>query len=424
MSNDTDFDFDAFMAEASDTLVENPYISSPDSAVCFIAELLHEDSSEIRKKVNEFRKKIDHLFEKLKEISLKNELEFYTTFHTLCEKLYTVQKVKKLSDKTVVSFGGKFSSGKSSFINSIAGLNNVLPEAQAPTTSIPTYIVSSDIDARIANTIDGRVCELSLEQIDALSHKFLDEFKINLAPFVESIIVESSQYSLDPKSALLDTPGYTKAEDHVDAQQVLTDKIRAREQLKITDFLIWLIDIDNGTITENDIEFIDKLGIQTPILIVFNKADLKDEENVTKIVEEAQKTTRLMQTKCFGVAAYSSRENKEYTDRVIEKFFDHVTKSKLCSNNIYRSFCELEKKMKGTLSAILSEKRKSAKDLLDSITMSQDPSQLGALSKLWSINKIESRKLTDFLKIFDFTVDELNKDLVDFINNKKDGKNE
>ena len=80
--------------------------------------------------------------------------------------------------------------------------------------------------------------------------------------------------------------------------------------------------------------------------------------------------------------------------------------------------------MKGTLSAILSEKRKSAKDLLDSITMSQDPSQLGALSKLWSINKMESRKLTDFLKIFDFTVDELNKDLVDFINNKKDGKNE
>ena len=424
MSGNTDFDFDAFLAEDSDDLIKNPYISDPDSAVDFIAELLHEDGSDTRKKVNDFKKKIDSLFEHLKDISLRNELEFYTTFHTLCEKLYTVQKIQKLSDKTVVSFGGKFSSGKSSFINSIAGLNNILPEAQAPTTSIPTYIVSSDTDVRIANTMDGRVCVLSQEQIDALSHKFLDEFKINLAPFVESIIVESSQYSLNSKIALLDTPGYTKAEDNVDSQQVLTDKIRAREQLKITDFLIWLVDIDNGTITENDIEFIDNLGIQTPILIVFNKADLKDEENIMEIVEEAIKTTHLMQTKCFGVAAYSSLENKEYTDRIIEKFFDHVTKSKLCSNNIYRSFCELEIKMKETLSAILSEKRKSAKDLLDSITMSQDPSQLGALSKLWSINKMESKKLTDFLKIFDCTVDELNKDLVDFINNKKDGKNE
>ena len=80
--------------------------------------------------------------------------------------------------------------------------------------------------------------------------------------------------------------------------------------------------------------------------------------------------------------------------------------------------------MKATLSLMLTEKKKSAKDLFDSITKTQDPSQVGSLSKLWSINKMESRKLADFLKIFDFTVDELNKDLVDFINNKKDGKNE
>ena len=419
MPEDTDFDFDSFIAQDPNDFVKNPYVSDPESAVDFFAELLRDDNSNIRKKVNEFKKKIDNLFEHLKEISLRNELKFYTTFHTLCEKLYTVHKIQKLSDKTVVSFGGKFSSGKSSFINSIAGLNDILPEAQAPTTSIPTYIVSSDVDARIANTIDGGMCVLSQEQIDALSHKFLDEFKINLAPFVESIIVESSQYSLDPKIALLDTPGYTKAEDHVDAQQILTDKIRAREQLKITDFLIWLVDIDNGTITENDIEFIDNLCIQTPILIVFNKADLKPKEDVTEIVEEAIKTTQLMKTKCFGVAAYSALEKKEYTDRVIEKFLEHVTKSNLCSNDIYRSFCELEKKMKGTLSAILSEKRKSAKDLLDSITMSQDPSQVGSLSKLWSINKMECKKLTDFLKIFDSAIDKLNQDLVDFINNKE-----
>ena len=81
--------------------------------------------------------------------------------------------------------------------------------------------------------------------------------------------------------------------------------------------------------------------------------------------------------------------------------------------------------MKETLSSMLAEKRKYAKDLLDSITRSQDPSQLGALSKLWSINKIESRKITDFLKVFDVTIDDLNRDLVDFINsNNKDGKNE
>ena len=126
-----------------------------------------------------------------------------------------------------------------------------------------------------------------------------------------------------------------------------------------------------------------------------------------------------MKTKCFGVAAYSALEKKEYTDRVIEKFLKHVTKSNLCSNDIYRSFCELEKNMKETLSLMLTEKKKSAKDLFDSITKTQDPSQVGSLSKLWSINKMECKKLTDFLKIFDSTIDELNQDLVDFINNKE-----
>ena len=163
-----------------------------------------------------------------------------------------------------------------------------------------------------------------------------------------------------------------------------------KQDMKLIDIVLVILDarIPFSSLNKDVYEIIKT----KTVIMVFNKADLKDEENIMEIVEEAIKTTHLMQTKCFGVAAYSSLENKEYTDRIIEKFFDHVTKSKLCSNNIYRSFCELEKKMKGTLSAILSEKRKSAKDLLDSITMSQDPSQLGALSKLWSINKMESRK--------------------------------
>jgi predicted GTPase len=45
--------------------------------------------------------------------------------------------------------------------------------------------------------------------------------------------------------------------------------------LSDANFLIWLIDAENGEITKSDLDFIRSLKINTEILFVVNKADKK-----------------------------------------------------------------------------------------------------------------------------------------------------
>jgi len=100
-------------------------------------------------------------------------------------------------------------------------------------------------------------------------------YGFGFSAFVDSIIIEASDYILPEEIALLDTPGYTKYDQDSDSKRVLSDRQKAFKQLSISDYLIWLIDIDSGAITEDDIQFIESLPIKTPVLIIFTKADLK-----------------------------------------------------------------------------------------------------------------------------------------------------
>ena len=65
--------------------------------------------------------------------------------------------------------------------------------------------------------------------------------------------------------ALLDTPGYTGDED---------DENMAMKGIAQADNIIWVVSMENGTIKNNDLEFLEKEELNgKDILIVFNKAD-------------------------------------------------------------------------------------------------------------------------------------------------------
>ena len=51
----------------------------------------------------------------------------------------------------------------------------------------------------------------------------------------------------------------------------LSDRQRAFEQLRASDYLIWLVDIDNGGLTQDDLDFLASLHFQTKVLVVFTK---------------------------------------------------------------------------------------------------------------------------------------------------------
>lgn len=309
-------------------IVENQYIIDPSSGLNLICEILPKN---MQKKTD----KIDNMIDKqlVRTISYIEDanidlLGLEKRLQKLSDQIVEYKKIKLLTNKTVVGVGGRFSAGKSAFINSL--LNNsgdeiVLPENQNPTTSIPTYILSGEENKIQAYLKDDRILLLKAEASAALTHEFYEKYKIGFSRFIRNLVVYRNDFpeNFSEKIVLLDTPGYNKSD--IDATDALSDEYLSSKQLKAIDRLIWLVDIDNGTIQDKDLQFINKLVTDKPILFIFNKADLKTDEEIKKVLSTSKKIIADNHINAFGITAYSSRDKKEYFKKdIISCFFDQA----------------------------------------------------------------------------------------------------
>lgn len=309
-------------------IVENQYIIDPSSGLNLICKILPKN---MQKKTD----KIDNMLDKqlVRTISYIEDanidlLGLEKRLQKLSDQIVEYKKIKLLTNKTVVGVGGRFSAGKSAFINSL--LNNsgdeiVLPENQNPTTSIPTYILSGEENKIQAYLKDDRILLLKAEASAALTHEFYEKYKIGFSRFIRNLVVYRNDFpeNFSEKIVLLDTPGYNKSD--IDATDALSDEYLSSKQLKAIDRLIWLVDIDNGTIQDKDLQFINKLVTDKPILFIFNKADLKTDEEIKKVLSTSKKIIADNHINAFGITAYSSRDKKEYFKKdIISCFFDQA----------------------------------------------------------------------------------------------------
>lgn len=309
-------------------IVENQYIIDPSSGLNLICEILPKN---MQKKTD----KIDNMLDKqlVRTISYIEDanidlLGLEKRLQKLSDQIVEYKKIKLLTNKTVVGVGGRFSAGKSAFINSL--LNNsgdeiVLSENQNPTTSIPTYILSGEENKIQAYLKDDRILLLKAEASAALTHEFYEKYKIGFSRFIRNLVVYRNDFpeNFSEKIVLLDTPGYNKSD--IDATDALSDEYLSSKQLKAIDRLIWLVDIDNGTIQDKDLQFINKLVTDKPILFIFNKADLKTDEEIKKVLSTSKKIIADNHINAFGITAYSSRDKKEYFKKdIISCFFDQA----------------------------------------------------------------------------------------------------
>lgn len=309
-------------------IVENQYIIDPSSGLNLICEILPKN---MQKKTD----KIDNMLDKqlVRTISYIEDanidlLGLEKRLQKLSDQIVEYKKIKLLTNKTVVGVGGRFSAGKSAFINSL--LNNsgdeiVLPENQNPTTSIPTYILSGEENKIQAYLKDDRILLLKAEASAALTHEFYEKYKIGFSRFIRNLVVYRNDFpeNFSEKIVLLNTPGYNKSD--IDATDALSDEYLSSKQLKAIDRLIWLVDIDNGTIQDKDLQFINKLVTDKPILFIFNKADLKTDEEIKKVLSTSKKIIADNHINAFGITAYSSRDKKEYFKKdIISCFFDQA----------------------------------------------------------------------------------------------------
>lgn len=393
----------------------NQYISDEGKAVELIAGLIRNDLKSSAPAIRKIRRYIDELFALFENVGLENGLELYEQFLDLCARLSARQKLRKIQDKVVVSFGGAFSAGKSKFINSISGIENVLPVAQAPTTSIPTYIIKAKEDELRANSIYGYASKLTAETMNALTHEFYDVYGIGFSAFVDSIIVESSRFSLPKDIALLDTPGYTKYDEKSDSKLTISDKQQAFEQLRASDYLIWLVDIEGGGLTQEDISFIETLRIKTPILIVFTKADLKPMAEIQAIINTARETIARTPIDCFGITAYSSNQSMEYCNRLIPQFINFTISGGVRGNDVLGEFDRIEGEMCRRIRQSIKQSQDTARSLFSYITHSNRFLDIRSLVVLWGQANQEGYQLSNLLKRYETLAGKARREIMDYV---------
>lgn len=243
--------------------------------------------------------------------------ELYTDFRAEYDKFRNFILYDRLIGKNIVALGGGFSSGKSSFLNALND-EPALPADIDPTTSVPTYIVHGEnYDVQGINIFDTKI-QLCTDDMSKIAHGFGEILDDDDGIVVESAmlghVLESIFLSTPMQTyhniAFLDTPGYSK----LDSQEysIKTDADIARRQLSTSNFILWFVQADAGTITEEDIEFIKSLSEDIPKLIILNKADKKPEQELATIIEKIQSTLDLKGVCHEGVYTFSSVDPEEY----------------------------------------------------------------------------------------------------------------
>lgn len=315
----------------------NVYLDCPEKGIGLIKSLLLREKKEDEH--TEFDEVLsDKIFPVLAELDLEDELEIYKELIKIRDKVREQQKIKLLAGKKVLGIGGRFSSGKSCFINSIT--NAELPVGQRPTTSIATYIVNAKEKKNVAISNSDSATELDDEALEALTHKFFEKYQIGFSRVVKNLVVYTPGFTY-PNVAILDTPGYSKAD--ISKRNDSSDEGMAREQLKSVDYLIWLVDSVQGVITQGDLEFLSSLNISSEILIIFTKASMETKENLMKKIETAKDALQNISKAVYDVIAYDSETKEEIVGSgVLERFLTMVNGADADSEDIVGQIHEMD----------------------------------------------------------------------------------
>lgn len=352
----------------------NVYLDDPGKGIELIKNMLLREKE--KKSYTEFDTLIsDGVFPILAEMNVKNELEIYRSLVKIGDKIREQQKIKLLKGKKVLGIGGKFSAGKSCFINSIT--NAELPEGQRPTTSIATYVINAEERKNIAISNNDNIIYLNDEAVSALTHQFFERYQIGFSRVIRNLVVHTPNFTY-PNVAILDTPGYSKSDALKEEDD--SDAGMAREQLKSVDYLIWLVDAVQGVVTQRDLEFISSLNVDSQILVVFTKASLEIEENLMKKIHAAKEALSGISKKIYDVIAYDSLNKETIVGRgVLEEFLQMVNNSKENDMDIEEQISDIGNQLNLQILEQIKELMKQSKKLEKILVRSSNIEHISAI---------------------------------------------
>lgn len=318
----------------------------------------------------------------LKKNAPEDFYELYTDFKSEYEKFRDFILYDKLIGKNIVALGGGFSSGKSSFLNALMG-KFVLPADIDPSTSVPTYIVKGEKHEVMGiNVFDSKV-HMQPRDIKKIAHGFGElenddaekvTDSVTLGHVLDNIFFSTPLHQYD-SIAFLDTPGYSKPDS--EKYSAKTDEQIARGQLNSSNYILWFVQADAGTITEEDIKFIKTLSADIPILIVVNKADKKNLSDLKEIISKIKDTLDLKGIRYVDVLAFTSKleqiedeDLKAFIEKDSEKIREQIERwnEQVYESNFARNFKKLFVRCKDFYEDEIDEESRKLTRLNTSIT--------------------------------------------------------
>lgn len=248
------------------------------------------EGTEVKAKLKYVEKIITReLPELIKKVAPPNIYELMADFNAEYDKFKDFIIYESLIGKNVIGLGGGFSSGKSSFLNSLMGRDDILPVSINPSTSVPAYLVHGKENIVKAVNIFDVCIELDLFAINEISHGFgavgeqgeNTTAAVPLGHVLKNLFLETPLQKYE-NLVFLDTPGYSKP-DSAD-YSAKTDENIARQQLNTVDMILWFLPVNEaGSFTDTDISFIKSLDKNIPITVICSKAKRRTKKQRTDI---------------------------------------------------------------------------------------------------------------------------------------------
>ena len=278
------------------------------------------------------------------ESSLAAEAKALLMLQMIERELCLLGGFPDVSKRKVVGIVGGFSAGKSEFINSFILDSEIrLAVGIQPVTVIPSYVLATTNRLIRGYSANGGYVELDAEFYKSISHAFIKSFCFDLKsimPFMcVGVQMDSAYFS---NICFIDTPGYNPPTTARRYSQ--SDKHTAVTFAQQSDAIVWLISIDAGTISGSDLKFIQEIGIEhRSVYVVLNKADLKPEEDIKRIMDEVESILEYENISTEGMSAYSSTQRRVIAHRGLPLM------------NYFRKInveCDVKKQLEARLNAV------------------------------------------------------------------------
>ena len=263
-----------------------------------------------------------------------------------------------LSSSIKIAVAGGFSAGKSSLLNNLTKIGNLLPTGVEPVSVVNTYLnCQSNIQKPIirGKNLKDEFVLLNEEVLACIQHSA--KSKTYVAPVLDKIIINTPTEEYLDGITFVDTPGYNNSTSNAES-----DRQKAIDAMSGCDAIFWCIDIESGTLIKNDLSML-KQFIGKPIVILYTKMDKKSTEDIKRIVKDSE----AVWTKEFGrenmpvsIMAISCVNKQKYSSTHLT--FRDIIKSikKQCG------FTNLLTRYKKEVEGLFDEELKASTDAIDS----------------------------------------------------------